>query len=226
MMATPPLRPSTRAPNLWLAEDVDLPDDVYVGANVVLHGGVAVGHGSHLEDGVVLGKLTRTGLRSSSPAVSPAPTRLGERTVVGAYAVLCAGATTGADVYVGDHSLVREGAVLADGASIGHANTIGRDARLGARVRLQADCVLGALVVIEEDAFLGPYVSVLAGLTMRDDETGYVPRPPLLRRGCRIGSSAQILPGVVVGEDAVVGAGAVVVHDVPARGRVRGVPAR
>jgi acetyltransferase-like isoleucine patch superfamily enzyme len=145
--------------------------------------------------------------------------------VVGAYAVVCAGATTEADVYLGDHSLVREGAVLADGASIGHASTIGRDARVGARARLQGHCVLGALVIIEEDAFVGPHVVVIAGLTMREGEV-FQPRPPTLRRGCRIGSGAQILPGVIIGEEAVVGAGAVVTKDVPPGGRVRGVPAR
>lgn len=222
------MRPSDRAPNLWVAEDVVVPDDTYIGVNVVLHAGVRLGPGCHLEDGVVLGKLTRPGRGSASPAPAAAPTVLGAGTVVGTYAVVCTGATTGADVFLGDHSLTREGAVLGAGASIGHASTVGRDARIGARVRTQGYAALAAGVVLEDDVFLGPLVSVLAGLTMRrSEEAGSdVSRPAVLRKFCHIGSGAQILPGVEIGEHAVVGANAVVVDDVPARSRVRGVPAR
>jgi UDP-2-acetamido-3-amino-2,3-dideoxy-glucuronate N-acetyltransferase len=77
--------------------------------------------------------------------------------------------------------------------------------------------------VIEEDCFLGPGVNVLTGRTM-----GSPPRAsrPVLRRGCQIGAGAKILPGVEIGEEAVVGAGAVVLGDVAPGARVRGVPAR
>ncbi len=222
------LRPSDRAPNLWVAEDVLIPDDAYVGANVVIHPGVRLGRGCHIEDGAILGKLTRPGRGSTSPEARAATTSLGDGTVLGSYAVVCAGATTGADVFLGDHTLTREGAVLGAGASIGHASTVGRDARIGARVRTQGYAALAAKIVIEDDAFLGSAVSVLAGLTMREGEDPATApnRPAILRRSCHIGSGAHILPGVEIGEHAVVGANAVVVTDVAPRARVRGVPAR
>ena len=50
--------------------------------------------------------------------------------------------------------------------------------------------------------------------------------PPVLRRGCQVGVGVTILPGVEIGEEAIVGAGAVVVRDVPAGAVVKGVPAR
>lgn len=222
------MRLSDRAPNLWVADDVVVPDSCYVGVNVVIHPGVRLGDGCHLEDGAVLGKLTRPGQGSTSPAVRAAPTLIGRGTIVAAYAVVCAGATTGVDVFLGDHSLTREGAVIGAGASIGHASTVGRDARIGERVRTQGYAALAAGILIDDDVFLGPFVSVLAGLTMREGEDpgSSVSTPAVLRRGCHIGSGAQILPGVEVGEHAVVGANAVVVHDVPPGARVRGVPAR
>jgi acetyltransferase-like isoleucine patch superfamily enzyme len=222
------LRPSDLAPNLWVADGVVIPDDVHIGVNVVLHAGVRLSAGCHLEDGVVIGKLPRPGIRSAREQVPPAETVLGERTLVGSHAVVSVGVTTGADVFIGDHSLVRERASLGAGASIGHAGTVGPDARIGERVRTQGYAALAAGTVIEDDVFLGPLVSVLSGMTMREGERPgpAESRPAILRRGCHIGSGAQILPGVEVGEHAVVGANAVVDKDVPPGARVRGVPAR
>jgi acetyltransferase-like isoleucine patch superfamily enzyme len=61
---------------------------------------------------------------------------------------------------------------------------------------------------------------------MRDDGETYVSNPVRLRRGCLIGSGVNLLPGVEVGEGAVVGAGSVVTRDVPPGARVKGSPAR
>ena len=132
-------------------------------------------------------------------------------------------------MFLGDHSLVREGVVLGAGASIGHGSTVGRDARIGERVRTQGYAALAAGVVIEDDAFLGPLVSVLAGLTMRAARTpARTARDPpscaaaatsaAVRRSCRVSRIGE-RAGVDGAEDAVV------VDDVAGAG-VRGVPAR
>ncbi len=87
---------------------------------------------------------------------------------------------------------------------------------------MQSHCGIGPGVVIEADAFLGPAVRILTGRTMSER-----PRAtPILRRGCQIGTGARIMQGVEIGEEAVVGAGAVVTADVPAGATVRGMPAR
>ena len=195
-----------------------------IGANVVLHAGVVLGCGVTLEDGVILGKVPAIGTRSQSRPAVPAPTMIGDGAIIGSHAVVCTGAVLGVEAYVGDHSLVREHARLGLGASVGHAGTIGAYAVVGDRVRMQGYCALATGVVVEDDCFLGPMVTMLAGITMSSRPT--TPTPSVLRRGAHIGSGAQILTGVVVGERAVVGAGAVVSRDVPAGATVAGVPAR
>jgi len=75
-------------------------------------------------------------------------------------------------------------------------------------------------------------VFVAPGVTLTNDDTmgrhgpGYAMRGATLRRACRVGGGAVLVPGVEVGEEAFVAAGAVVVCDVPARAVVMGVPAR
>ena len=219
------LHPSDRGPNLWTGSDVELPDDVHVGVNVVLHSGVHVGARCHLEDGAVLGKVTVPGRGSMSPAPTAGRTVLGDGTIIGSHAVVCTNVTLGPDVFIGDHALVREDVTVGAGTTIGHATTLGRGCRLGERVRTFAYCGFGVGIVVEDDVFIGPSVNLLAGLQLRPGET-YQPRPGVLRRGCRIGSGVQLLPGVEIGEGAVVGSGSVVTRDVPPGARVKGNPAR
>jgi len=93
-------------------------------------------------------------------------------------------------------------------------------------VRAQTDVYLTAFTVVEDDVFLGP-----GAITTNDDTMGRHPpgaelRGAILRRACRIGGGAVLTPGVEIGEEAFVAAGAVVTADVPPRSVAIGVPAR
>jgi UDP-2-acetamido-3-amino-2,3-dideoxy-glucuronate N-acetyltransferase len=80
--------------------------------------------------------------------------------------------------------------------------------------------------VVEDDVFVAPAVVLTNDPTAGRRRAGQELRGAMLRRGCRIGAGAVLLPGVEVGEEAFVAAGAVVTADVPARAVVMGVPAR
>lgn len=216
------LETSDRAPYLLVAPGVVIPDDAEIGAHVVLHRGVVLGPGCRVDDGAVVGRLPRMSPGSGSPDATESVTLVGDRAVVGCHTVVNVGADLGARSWLGDHCLVREGARVGADASIGHACTIGRDCVVGDRVRMQGYVGLASGVVVEDDCFFGAQVIVNGGTTMGARPSG----PPVLRRGARIGSGSQLLPGIEVGEGAVVGAGSVVVHHVPAGVTVRGVPAR
>ena len=198
-------------------------DDAEIGANVVIYDEVRVGPATLIQHGAVLGRASTYRRGSSEPPPVPGETLIEEGAIVGNYCLISAGARLAPHAFVGDHAVIREGVSLGSDTMIGCACGIGRNVEIGDRTRMQATTILGAKVVIEEDCFLGPGVHILTGRTM-----GTPPRNsrPILRRGCQIGAGAKILPGVEIGEEAVVGAGAVVIADVPPEARVKGVPAR
>jgi UDP-2-acetamido-3-amino-2,3-dideoxy-glucuronate N-acetyltransferase len=219
------LRPSDRAPGLLLGEGVELPADAEIGGNVVVHAGTAIGAGARLGDGCVVGKPPSLGASSTASREEPAPAVLGAGVTVGACAVVVAGARIGDGCVVADQAHVRERTEIGDGCVVGRGASVENDVRIGARVRLQTGAYVTAWSVVEDDVFVAP------GVVLTNDPTagrrrGEELRGAVLRRACRIGGGAVLLPGVEVGEEAFVGAGSVVTSDVPPRAVVLGVPAR
>jgi UDP-2-acetamido-3-amino-2,3-dideoxy-glucuronate N-acetyltransferase len=146
--------------------------------------------------------------------------------LIGGHVVIHAGVEIGAGARIGDHAQVRDGAKIGSGATVGSLTSVDPGVRIGARASVQARCYLAAGTVVEDDVFVGP------GVTLTNDNTmdRHPPEAPLegalLRRACRIGGGSVICPGVEVGEEAFVAAGAVVTADVAPRAVVMGVPAR
>jgi acetyltransferase-like isoleucine patch superfamily enzyme len=79
---------------------------------------------------------------------------------------------------------------------------------------------------VEVDVFVGPGVCMTNDSTMSRHDASYELRGATLRRACRVGGGVVVTPGVEVGEEAFVAAGAVVTKDVPARAVAMGVPTR
>ena len=97
---------------------------------------------------------------------------------------------------------------------------------VGTRVRVQTDVYLTQGSVVEDDVFVGPGACTTNDDTMSRHDSSYELRGATLRRACRIGGAAVLVPGVEVGEEAFVGAGAVVTRNVAPRTLVVGSPAR
>jgi UDP-2-acetamido-3-amino-2,3-dideoxy-glucuronate N-acetyltransferase len=220
------LHPSDRAPGLLVGEGVAVPESVEVGGNVVIHAGTTIGEGVRIHDGAVLGKPVSLGPRSRASREEPPPLVIGDGATIGAGAVLVAGAAVGPEAVVADQAHVRERTAIGRGSVVGRGSSVENDAVIGADVRIQTGCYVTAFCEIEDEVFLGPGVQTLNDPTAGRRPAGDPLLGPRLRRGCRVGGAAVLLPGVVVGEGAFVGAGAVVTRDVPAGTLAVGVPAR
>jgi UDP-2-acetamido-3-amino-2,3-dideoxy-glucuronate N-acetyltransferase len=196
-----------------------------VGACAVVHSGTVLGARCLVEDNAVLGKRPR--LRPGSSARGDTGDLVVEDDVtICTGAVVYAGARIGAGSIIGDQAHVRERSVIGAGVVIGRGSTVDFDTRVGDRVSIQTLVYLTALSVVEDDVFIGPGVT-----STNDDSMGRHPRGsglagPILRRACRIGGGAVLTPGIEIGTEAFVAAGAVVTGDVESRAVVMGVPAR
>lgn len=133
--------------------------------------------------------------------------RIGPRTRVWAFAHILPGAVVGADCNLCDHVFVEN------------------DVSIGDRVTVKCGVQLWDGVTLEDDVFVGP------NATFTNDPFPRSRKPPpafartVVRRGASIGANATLLPGLTVGRNAMIAAGSVVAHDVPAFAIVAGNPA-
>jgi acetyltransferase-like isoleucine patch superfamily enzyme len=197
-----------------------------LGAHVVVHPGTSVGAGCEIQDGVVLGKPPKLARHSSAAGAPVAALTIEDGAVICCGAIVFAGASIGAGVIIGDQAYVRERTVVGPGTVIGRGSAVDNDVLVGARVRVQTDVYVTAYSAIEDEVFIGPGVLTTNDSTMARHDDDHPVVGATLRRACRVGGAVVITPGIEIGEEAFVAAGAVVTKDVPARGVVMGVPGR
>jgi acetyltransferase-like isoleucine patch superfamily enzyme len=203
------------------------PPDLELGQGVVIYPGTVIGAGCKILDGAVVGKQPTLSPRSTAKREPLPPAELGPGTVVSTGAIVFAGTRLGARVIVGDQACVRERVEIGDDVVVGRGSLVENDTTIGALTKIQADAYITAYSTLEEEVFIAPRV-----VTTNDDFMGRTEKRhelvkgPTIRRGARVGGGAILCPGVEIGEEAFVGAGAVVTKDVPPRALVVGNPAR
>lgn len=216
-----------RGPNCHVADGVVLGADVEIGANVVIHADTVIGDGVVIQDNVVLGKEPRLSARSTAKRDPLPPLRIGDGAAVCTGAIVYRGTTLGAGTIVGDQAWVRERCSIGEQVVIGRAVCVENDVEIGAGTKIQSNAYVTAYTVLEEQVFIAPCVVTTNDNFMgRTEERHALVRGPRIRRGARVGGSAVILPGIEIGEEAFVAAGALVTKDVPAGKLVAGLPAR
>jgi len=198
-----------------------------IAPTAIVYPGTVLGDGCKVLDHAVVGKQPTLSPRSTAKREELPPTELGPGTIVSTGAIVFAGSRLGARVIVGDQACVRERVTLGDDVVIGRGSLVENDTTVGALTKIQADAYITAYSTLEDDVFIAPCVVTTNDNFMgRTEKRHDLIKGPTIRRGARVGGGAILCPGVEIGEEAFVGAGAVVIEDVPARVVVVGNPAR
>jgi UDP-2-acetamido-3-amino-2,3-dideoxy-glucuronate N-acetyltransferase len=134
--------------------------------------------------------------------------QIGEGTLVWAYAHILAGARVGRDCNICDHTFIENDVIIGD------------------RVTIKCGVQLWDGLRVEDDVFIGPNATFTNDRFPRSRQRlAEYPRT-VIKRGASIGANATLAPGIVIGEMAMVGAGAVVTHNAPPHSKLAGNPAR
>jgi acetyltransferase-like isoleucine patch superfamily enzyme len=193
----------------------------------VVHEGTVLGEGVKVLEHAVVGKQPTLSPRSTTKREPLVPAVIGAGTVVSTGAIVFAGTTVGERVILGDQSCVRERVTIGDDVVVGRGSLVENDTTIGALTKIQAGAYITAYSTLEEQVFVAPCVVTTNDNFMgRTERRHELMKGPTIRRGARIGGGAILCPGIEVGEEAFVGAGAVVTKNVPPRTVVVGSPAR
>jgi acetyltransferase-like isoleucine patch superfamily enzyme len=151
--------------------------------------------------------------------------RLGPDARLRGGTVLYLGSRIGARFQTGHHVVIREECAIGDDVSVWSNTVLDYGCRVGARVKIHTNCYIAQYTEIEDDAFLAPGVSIANDLYPGQAESAGMMSGPWIGAGAQIGVNVTILPFVRLGPGCLVGAGSVVVRDIPAGAVAYGNPA-
>ncbi|MFZ1947100.1 MAG: DapH/DapD/GlmU-related protein [bacterium] len=209
-----------------IGANVTIGEGTKIGHSVVIHADTVIGKNVVIGDSSVVGKTpTKAAISTLKPKDLP-PLVIGDDCRIGALAAVYRGAKVGQGVMIADLASVREDVEIGKFTIVGRGVAIENDTRIGSYVKIETNAYVTAHTVIESRCFIAPGVTMTNDNFMaRTEERFKYTKGPTLKRGARVGANATLMPGVTIGEDGVVAAGALVKRDVPARKIVAGVPA-
>jgi acetyltransferase-like isoleucine patch superfamily enzyme len=200
-------------PSAIVEDGATLGSNVTIGPYTIVHKNVSVGSDSIIESHCVIGR--------SEPGIESQPLTIGRSSIVRSHTVVYGGSTIGSGLQTGHGAIIRE------------ASKIGERCRVGTQADIEGSVTIGDYVSIHSSVFVAPdatignFVWLFPRVVLTND-----PHPPsaasegiTIEDYAAVAANAVILPGVRLGHDCVVAAGAVVTTDVRAGAIVAGVPA-
>lgn len=188
-----------------------------------------IGDYCKIMDNVVLGKRPAKAKLSATTETGKEwkELHIGKGVTIGANSVIYTGSTLEDEVFIGDLASVREEVTVGSKTIIGRGATIENQVSIGKMCKIETEAYITNYSTIGDYCFVAPCVCFTNdNYVGRTEKRKQFFKAPTLKTGARIGANATLLPGVVVGEDALVAAGSVVTKNVEPRIIVAGNPAR
>lgn len=142
--------------------------------------------------------------------------KIGENVKIGSGTVIESGCIIGNNVFIGHNTIIRSNVSVGDYSIIGHLVMIEADAWIGTHTTIQSQCHITKFAKIDDHVFMGPKAMLINTMKISHGRN-FEPdlKGPHVNFAARIGSGSIIMPGVIIGKNATVGAGALVTKNVP-----------
>jgi len=207
------------------------PKGVIIHESAILYGKNSIGQGSRIMENVILGYPDRELLDKIEREGEDIESYLYQGVIIGENALIRSGAIIYCNVRIGDNFqtghnvLIRESTSIGDNVLVGTNVIIEGNTAIGSKVSIQSNVYIPTNSVIEDFVFIGPN-AVLTNdkYPLRKEENRL--SGPILRKGASIGANSTILPGIEIGEGALVAAGTIVTKHVAPWTLAIGSPAR
>jgi len=214
--------------NAIIEGNVVIQKGTIIGNNVIIKEGSVIGENCTISDNCIIGKSPLKAKNSATTETRElSPLILGNNVTVGACCILYKGTKISNDVFIGDLASIREDVEIGERTIIGKGATIENKSKIGRYVKIETEAYITAISTIEDYCFIAPGVTFTNDQFLgRTEKRKTLFKGPTIKKGARIGANATILPGKIIGEDALVGAGSVVTKNLEPKKIYVGVPAK
>lgn len=209
-------------------DGVEIEDDVIIHDYAVIYPNVLIKRGCEIYDHCVVGKMpTSPGITARALKKNYSKLIVGEECILCPGVVLYTGSVLGKHNLLGDYCSIREECTVGDGCLISRNVSVNYNTRIGSHTKILDNTHITGNMVVGDHVFISALVVTTNDNTMgRKDYSEDHIKGPVIEDYVTVGAAANLLPGVIVGRNAIVGAGALVTKDVAPDKVVMGIPAR
>lgn len=180
---------------------------------------VVLGNNSNIDKSAILGYKPNRKIKSDKLII-------GKGARVRSGTVIYLGSIIGNNLETGHNAVIREENSIGNNFNIWNNSTLDYGCKIGNNVKIHCNCYIAQFTYIEDDCFLGPGVIIANDIHPGCEFFKKCMHGPTIKKGAQIGVASVILPFVIIGEKALIGAGSIVTKDIPAESVAYGNPAK
>lgn len=186
----------------------------------IIYPNVKIGKNCIIEDFVIIGAPPKDSTAGEIKTI------IGDNSIIRSHTVIYAGNRIGNNFQTGNKANIREFNEIGNNVSIGTLSVVEHHVKIGNDVRVHTQVFIPEFSVLEDESWLGPNVVITNAKYPKSSNAKKELKGAYIKKCAIIGANSTLLPGITVGEHAVIGAGSVVTKDVPSSHVVAGNPAK